>query len=140
MAAMNAPGRPLPLLTETNRFFWTSGADGTLRFLRCSACRTYAHPPQPVCRSCGATALAPEAVSGRATVVGWTVNHQPWHPAFAPPYVIAVVAMAEDADVRLTTNLVEVDHDAVSIGMEVEVVFHPDDEVWLPLFRPVVSS
>ncbi len=23
-----------------------------------------------------------------------TVNHQPWHPAFEPPYVIAIVALA----------------------------------------------
>lgn len=137
---MNAPGRPLPLLTDTNRFFWTAGADDALRFLRCDACRAWAHPPQPACRACGGTELTPQAVSGRATVVGWTVNHQPWHPAFPPPYVIAVVAIDEDPDVRLTTNLVEVDPDAVSIGLEVEVVFQPEDDVWLPLFRPVVSS
>ena len=37
---MNKPAkRPLPMLTESNRFFWTSGADGKLRFLRCTACR-----------------------------------------------------------------------------------------------------
>lgn len=130
-------GRPLPLLTDQNRFFWTSGADGHLRFLRCSACRAWAHPPQPVCRSCGSTELAPETVSGRARVLGWTLNHQPWHPAFAPPYVIAIVGLVEDDGVRLTTNLIDVEADAIGIGMEVEVVFEQDDDVWLPLFRPV---
>jgi len=29
--------RVLPSLDEVNAFFWTSGEDGTLRFLRCSA-------------------------------------------------------------------------------------------------------
>ena len=129
--------RPLPLLTDTNRFFWTGGADNTLRFLRCGDCRAWAHPPQPICRACGGSSLAPEAVSGNATVLGWTVNHQPWHPAFPPPYVIAVVAMDEDADVRLTTNIIDVDHADMTIGMAVEVVFEQADDVWLPLFRPI---
>ena len=132
-----AATRPLPLLTETNRFFWTSGADGKLRFLRCRECEAWAHPPQPVCRACGGTDLAPQPVSGRAKVRGWTLNHQPWHPAFPPPYLIAVVAIVEDEDVRLTTNLVDIAHDEVAVGMEVEVVFEPADDVWLPLFRPV---
>ena len=30
-------------------------------------------------------------------------------------------------------------YDAVSIGMEVEVVFEPADDVWIPLFRPRVN-
>lgn len=131
--------RPLPLLTDTNRFFWTSGADGVLRFLRCGGCRGWTHPPQPVCRQCGSSSLEPQAVSGRATVVGWTSNRQPWHPAFPPPYLIAVVSIAEDETVRLTTNLVDVAEDEVAVGMEVEVVFEPADDVWVPLFRPVSS-
>lgn len=137
---MTAVPRPVPLLTDTNRFFWTSGADGQLRFLRCGACHAWVHPPQPACRSCGADRLAPEAVSGRATVLGWTVNHQPWHPAFDPPYVIAVVAIDEDPDVRLTTNLTDIEPDAIGIGMEVEVVFEAEDDVWLPLFRPAAEA
>ena len=43
----------LPLLDDENRFFWTSGADGRLRFLRCQACGYYLHPPLPRCPTCG---------------------------------------------------------------------------------------
>jgi uncharacterized OB-fold protein len=136
VAAVDAP-KPLPLLTDTNRFFWTSGEDGVLRFLRCRSCGAFVHPPTPGCRACLGDDLAPEAVSGRARVVGWTVDHQPWHPAFPPPYVIAVVALEEDPAVRLTTNLVDVDPDDVGLGTPVEVVFEHHDDVWLPLFRPV---
>jgi acetyl-CoA acetyltransferase len=76
------------------------------------------------------------ATSGRATVVGYTVNHQQWLASMPPPYVIAIVALAEDPSVRLTTNIVGCDPDAVAIDAAVRVVFeHVDTEVWLPLFE-----
>jgi uncharacterized OB-fold protein len=133
---MDAIPRTLPALDLWDEFFWTSGADGVLHFLRCRSCRTFLHPPRPACRVCGGSDLAPEAVSGRARVVGWTVNHQMWHPAFEPPYAIAVVAIDEDPSVRLTTNLVDVDPDLITLDMPVEVAFEHHDDVWLPLFRP----
>jgi acetyl-CoA acetyltransferase len=75
-------------------------------------------------------------VSGRATVVGFTVNAQRWLPDFDPPYVIANVALAEDATVHLTTNIVGCRAEDVRIGQEVEVTFEQQDDVWIPLFAP----
>ena len=49
-------------------------------------------------------------------VVGYTVNQHQWHPDFDPPYVIAVVALAEDPTVRLTTMIVGSDPAEVAIG------------------------
>ena len=72
------PFRVLPALSDENRFFWTSGADGRLRFLRCGGCGYYLHPPSPRCPRCGGAELAPDPVSGRGTVHSFTVNHQPW--------------------------------------------------------------
>jgi uncharacterized OB-fold protein len=51
-------------------------------------------------------------------------------------YVIGVVAIDEQPDVRLTTNIVDVDPADVRIGMPVEVVFEDHHPVYLPLFRP----
>ena len=96
-ATMPARGpalRLLPRLDPENQFFWTSGADGRLRFLRCQDCRTYVHPPSPRCPYCLSTDLAPEAVSGRATVVAYTVNVQQWIPG-SEPYLIGLVAIDE---------------------------------------------
>lgn len=132
--------RPLPLLTADNEFFWTSGQDGRLRFRRCRVCRSYQHPIGPVCRTCGSSELEPEAVSGKGVVVGFTVNHHQWSPAFPPPYVIAMVAIDEDPRVRLTTNLVDVDPDEVAVGQAVEVRFEHLEDVWLPVFTPVSGS
>ena len=40
-------GRLLPQVTERNEFFWTSGADGKLRFQRCTECGRAAPPAGP---------------------------------------------------------------------------------------------
>jgi len=128
--------RVLPRLTPETEFFWTSGADGRLRFLRCQECRRFCHPPGPRCPNCLSKSLAPEAVSGQATVTTYTINHQPWYPNFDPPYVIAIVEIDEQPDVRLTTNIVGCAPDDVHVGQRVHVVFDNYDDVWIPLFTP----
>jgi uncharacterized OB-fold protein len=135
-----APLRILPELNERNRHFWQGGALGELVILRCQRCGFYLHPPQPICPIDQSKDLAPEPVSGRATVASFTIDHHPWLPAPAPPYVIALVELVEQRALRLTTNLVHCDFDDVVIGMPVRVVFehHPDahGDVWLPFFEP----
>ncbi len=131
--------RLLPRLDPDNEFFWTGGADGRLRFLRCGACRQFVHPPVPRCPNCLSAELGPETVSGRGTVHSFTVNHQEWIPG-SEPYVIGLVAIDEQPDVRLMTNLVGCDPADRLIGRRVEVVFEPNEEVYLPLFRPVTGG
>jgi len=126
--------RLLPRLDDANRFFWTAGSKGMLEFLRCGSCRKYVHPPSPVCPYCLEGELAPEAVSGRGTILSFTVNHQQWIPG-SEHYVIALVEIAEQPDVRLTTNLVGCDEADVYVSMPVEVTFEQHEDVWLPLFR-----
>ena len=129
--------RILPRVTPQNEFFWTSGADGRLRFLRCSVCGTWVHPPTPVCPDCLSKDLAPAEVSGRATLATFTVNHQPWIPGFDPPYVFAIVEIDDAPGVRLMTNIVGCEPDDVRIGMPVQLTFEHREDVWLPLFAPL---
>ncbi|WP_018502501.1 thiolase C-terminal domain-containing protein [Parafrankia discariae] len=132
--------RPLPELTPATEWFWTSGADGTLRVQGCSDCGQLVHPPVPICPKCRSRDWAPTEVSGRATVVGFTVNAQQWSPAMKPPYVIANVALAEDASVRLTTNIIGCEPKDVHIGQEVDVRFEQHEDVWLALFEPTGTT
>jgi uncharacterized OB-fold protein len=132
--------RLLPLVTDQNRHFWTGGAHGELRFLRCTACRHWIHPPQPICPACLGRELGVEAASGRARVATFTVNHQRWIPGFEPPYLVAIVELPEQTGLRLTTNLVNCAPEDARIDMPVRVVFEQRDDVWIPLFEPDASA
>jgi len=128
---------PLPALEPESERFWRACREGRLEITRCAACRWYVHPPRPVCPRCGGREVAWEPVSGRATVVSYTVNHQRWMPGMDVPYTIGLVELVEQADLRLTTNIVGCAPDAVTIGMPVRVTFQPaSDEIALPLFAP----
>ena len=132
------PFRLLPQVTPENEHYWGGGADGELRFLRCTSCRHYIHPPAPLCPDCLCRDLQPEAVSGRAVVHTFTVNHQPWIPGFDPPYVVAIVEIEEQSGLRLTTNVVHCEVQDVEIGMAVQVLFEDlGEDVYLPLFEPL---
>ena len=128
--------RILPRLHDDNAFFWTSGGDGLLRFLRCGSCGYWIHPPGPICPMCHSKEVAPEPVAGTAVLHTYTVNQQAWLPGFDPPYVVAIVELPEQEGLRLTTNLVNCALDDVRIGLPVRVVFEEWDDVWLPLFEP----
>ncbi len=127
--------RILPELTPENAFFWTGGAEGELRILRCRACATWVHPPAPICPRCRSRDLGPEAVSGRGTLLTHTVNHHPWG-ALPTPYVIAIVELDEQPGLRLLTNLVDVPAEDLRSGLRVVVRFERVEDVWLPLFAP----
>ncbi len=133
---MSSP-RPLPRLDPDNRFFWTSGEDGKLRFLQCQDCKTFLHPPRPICFQCLSENVAPSVVPGTGVVDTFTINHQKWNPAMEVPFVIARVAIDGAPGVFLTTNIIDCAVNEVEIGDKVEVSFLQQDDVWLPLFKKV---
>ncbi|MET0199091.1 MAG: OB-fold domain-containing protein [Rhodococcus fascians] len=137
---MNSGGAVLvPAVDETSRFFWEATARGELRIQQCRACSTMQHPPRAFCRNCMSFDLGSQIVSGRATVVTFTIAMQSFHPSFDTrlPYVLVVVELCEQAGLRMISNLVRCDPEDVAIGADVEVEFveQPGDFV-LPLFRP----
>jgi uncharacterized OB-fold protein len=131
--------RMLPPLTDVNRAFWTGGAKGQLLILRCSSCGLWVHPPESRCPSCDGE-LRPEAASGKGTVFTFTINQHPYDPAVPLPYVIAIIELVEQADLRVLTNMVNCAPEAVEIGMPVRVVFEDRGEVFVPVFEPDANS
>jgi uncharacterized protein len=128
-----------PQINDANRAFWTGGERNRLMIQHCAACARWVHPPVPSCDACGGDLVA-EPVSGAGTVYTFTINRHAFAPTVSVPYVIAIVELVEQADLRFTTNIIECDVDAVHIGMQVEVTFEPaGDSAWAPLFRPVTS-
>ena len=134
---MTSATPPLPRLTPESDFYWTSGATGTLLLLRCGDCGRYLHPPTPQCRACGSANVAPQPVSGRATLYTFTISYQQLLPSIPAPYVVAIVALEEQEDVHITTRLVGIDPDDVEIGMPLQVQFEQHEDVYLPMFGPV---
>lgn len=133
---MSGYQRMLPRLSDENRFYWTSGADGTMRMLRCDDCHNWIHPPRPICSKCLSKNLAPQPLSGRGEIFSLTLNHKSWGPGLDVPYAIAVVKLDEQEDLQLTTNIVDIAPEDARIGMRVAVRFEQDEDVWLPMFAP----
>jgi hypothetical protein len=131
---------PLPKPDPLTQFFWDGCREHKLLIQRCNRCHHYLHPPKLVCRFCLSTSLEPTEVSGRGVVDTFTIPLQPFDAYYASkvPYVLAVVELAEEKNLKMVTNIVDIDPDAVRVGMAVEVVFQEvAPGVTLPLFKVI---
>lgn len=126
--------RMLGMLPDTYRTFWTSGKDGSLSLLRNRETGRFVHPFWPVADDDPLLEAVP--VSGRGTIFTYTVNHQQYNPAVPPPYVIAIVQLEEQEDLRFVTNIVDCAPDEVKTGMAVAVRFEEQDGLNIPVFAP----
>ncbi|MDE3203856.1 MAG: OB-fold domain-containing protein [Acidobacteriota bacterium] len=131
--------RNLPPLTDDNRAFLQGGREGRLMVGRCPGCGRWALPPHTVCPDCGQGLLA-VAASGRARLLTWTTNSHPYHPDLPVPYLIAVVVLVEQDDLRLATNLIGCTEADIRPGMELAVAFENHGESFYPVFRPVDAA
>jgi uncharacterized protein len=88
---------------------------------RCVSCSLWVSPPQIDCPACGST-LVPQPVSGRGAVFTYTVNHHAFDPGIPVPYVIAIVTLDEQDDLRVVTNLVDCEPNSLRVGLRVTAV------------------
>jgi uncharacterized OB-fold protein len=89
-----------PLTAE----LWQAARRGELLVQRCDDCGHHQHYPRAFCLSCESPAVTWAVASGAATIYSQTTVHLKTHPFLQPPYVAAVVELAEGP--RLTTNIV----------------------------------
>lgn len=135
-----APARPLPVTNYDTEAYWTGGERGELLIFRCRQCRYYVHPPARFCPQCEGRDVGPEPVSGRGAVTTFTINYKQWLPALPVPYVVALVSIAEQDDVRLVANITGCAVDEVYIGMPVQVRFERHQNLWVPFFEPRAAA
>ncbi|MGW6523789.1 bifunctional MaoC family dehydratase N-terminal/OB-fold nucleic acid binding domain-containing protein [Streptomyces sp. NPDC054962] len=133
-----APRRPRPVVNRDNAGFWEGVRRHRLLVQRCTGCDTLRFPWLPGCNACGSPEWDTVEAGGEGTVFSYVVMHHPPFPAFSPPYAIGLIELAEG--VRIISNVVDVPHDKVRIGMPVELEFRSYDdeggELVLPVFRP----
>lgn len=128
-----------PIADRYSEFFWDGARAHQLVILRCDACGFYIHWPRPVCKRCGSFALTPAAVSGRGILYTFTIAEQAFAPWFEDrlPYVLAVVQLVEQDNLKLVSNVIDCAAEDVRCDMAVEVTFREvADGLTLPLFRP----
>jgi uncharacterized OB-fold protein len=133
-----ADALPPPAITDDTRPFWDACRRRTLAIQRCAACRTFRHPPAPVCFRCRSFAHTWDAVSGRGTVFTYALVHRAFVPGLAPavPFNVAVVTLDDAPGVRLVSNLIDAAPADLRVGLAVEVCFEDvGAEVTVPRFR-----
>ncbi|MEU9026041.1 OB-fold domain-containing protein [Streptomyces sp. NPDC048383] len=129
-----AARRPRPVINRDNRGFWDGVAQHRLLIQRCTGCATLRFPWLPGCNACACPDWDTVEAAGVGTVFSYVVMHHPPFPAFAPPYAVALVELAEG--VRMVSNITGVPYDKVRIGMPVRLEFlRVDEELELPVFR-----
>ena len=129
--------KPIPIPDEASQPFFDAAREHRLAVQHCTNCDTYRWPVWDHCFHCWSTDWEWKDVSGRGTVYTWALMHQLYQEGFKDdlPYVLAVVELDEGPRVR--TNVVDVDHGQMAVGMRVEVTFRDiNAEVSLPVFRP----
>jgi hypothetical protein len=130
---------PLPKPDPLTQFFWDGVEQHTLMIQRCDNCGTYIHLPRDICRVCLSTSLSPAQVSGQARLSTWTSPAQPFDAYYRMhlPYVLAVVELVEQKDLKMVTNIVDAAEEDLRIEMPLEVVFREvAPGCTLPLFTP----
>ena len=129
--------KPLPEIDDINRPFWDATRRGELRLQRCKDCRHVWYPAGTNCPKCLSTGFEWRPMSGQGTVWSFIVYHHCWHRGFDKeiPYNVAMIQLEEGQIV--ITNIVDVENEAIKVGMPVKVVFEPaTDEVTLFKFKP----
>jgi uncharacterized OB-fold protein len=132
--------RPRPVVNRDNAGFWEGVAQHRLLIQRCTDCGTLRHPWLPGCNTCGGPDWDTVEASGEGSVHSYVVMHHPPFPAFAPPYAVGLIELAEG--VRIVSNVVGVPYDKVRIGLPVRLEFqrYDDDEDAVPLVLPVFRA
>jgi uncharacterized OB-fold protein len=132
--------RRLPIPQAETELYWEKAHAHELWLMRCDDCGNAYFYPRSICPICFSRNTRWFQASGRGTLYAFSIVHRPPSPAFAAPYVAAMVELEEGP--RMPTNLVDVEPDptAIRIGMPVEVVFEDVTEtISLPKFRPASS-
>lgn len=102
---MSKPVAPPDNVTQP---WWDATRDGKLLVQRCRSCGHAQLYPRSSCTSCYGTDLTWQPASGRGVIYSHTMVHRAPHPAFTPPYVVALIRLEEgpmvmanvDGDVR----------------------------------------
>ena len=130
MMAGPLAGLPLPdflNLPDYELGFWQAAQREELRIQQCSQCGLFRHLPSPMCHSCHSFNYRWTEVSGRGRVYSFVIVHHPVHTALKAglqiPYNLCLIELREQANLRLLSNVLDIDNEDIKINMDVRVCF-----------------
>jgi len=120
-----------PTPNPETQAFWDGAAKGNLMLKKCGDCGEYHYYPRAICPHCFSGKTEWVKAAGTGEIYTFSVMKRS-----KIPFAIAYVTLAEG--VKMMTNIVDTDLDAIKIGQQVKVVFKPteDDGPPVPMFTP----
>ena len=126
--------RPLPQKSPFNQPLWDATAQHKMVVPKCDACGDWNWIPYPACRTCLSERQTWTEVSGRGTLMTYSIVHR-GPPAFGKdPYVTALVELEErPRSIVMLGNIVDMPFDQIKIGMPMKIVFEdiPGEDITL---------
>lgn len=129
-------GKFLPVPTPCTLPYWEGCKLHELRLQHCSQCDTRQFYPRSICSSCSSSELDWVAVSGRGTVLTWTIVRHPVSHAYADevPYIIALIELEEGP--VMMAQVIDCEPEAIQTGLPVDVCFEEwTGDITMPNFR-----
>lgn len=131
--------KAVPAPTPETQPFWDGARAGELRIQRCRTCGEAYFYPRPFCPGCAGDDVEWFTASGRATLASYVICERP-APGFEPPYVIALVELAEGP--RMMTSIVGVEPtpEALPLDLPLTVRFEERGDLAVPVFAPATEA
>lgn len=128
-------------VTRDNAEFYRGWLERRLLIHRCGDCRTWHHPPRPLCPECWSTKVQEVEVFGRGTLNLLVLLHQ--RPSAtgvdykASPHPVVVIELDEQTGLRVTGTgtVIGTAPDAIGVGDRVTLDWSERDGVPIPVFR-----
>jgi uncharacterized OB-fold protein len=128
----------VPATTPETEPFWKAANEGVFLLQRCPDCGKTQYHYRALCAHCMSDKIEDFPSSGRGTVWTYSVVYRNGTAGYTEktPYVVALVEL-EDG-VKVITNVVGGDPEAVTFGTEVELTFAKTSQGQaIPLFKVV---
>lgn len=119
--------------------WWAGTERRQLLVQRCASCGAAQHYPRRSCTACSGTDLAMTAAAGEATLHSFTTVWRSPHPDLVPPYVVALVRLAEGP--LLLTRVVGTSEESLHCDQLLRLEWAPlADGRALPVFAPTAPA
>lgn len=118
------------------KIFRDNLSKGHLFLQYCPTCRRFIFYPREFCPYCWGSDLEWRETQGQGTVYSYTIVYVSALPEFEPPYIYALVDLAEGF--RIAANIENCSLDEIRVGMPVKLAFKPREGIaTLPIFKPI---